>query len=92
MTDSHQMFCTLMQTFLLHLPRSAWGDIRRLVTLAWAVVGLCWSQKASLSSWGEAVKSQAHKPPVTPGASSGGWTMPKFRAPSLVCAAGAKPR
>jgi hypothetical protein len=36
MTDSHQMFCTLMQAFVLYLPRSAWGDIRRLVTLAWA--------------------------------------------------------
>jgi hypothetical protein len=61
MMDSHQMFCTLMQTLLLHLPRSAWGDIRRLVTLAWAVVGLCLSQKASLSSWGEAVRSQARQ-------------------------------
>lgn len=59
--DSHQMFCTLMQTFLLHLPRSAWGDIRRLVTLAWAVVGLCWSKQASLSSWGEVVEGQAHQ-------------------------------
>ena len=60
MTDSRQMFCTLMQAFLLHLPRSAWGDIRRLVILAWAVVGLCLSQKASLSSGGEVVESQAH--------------------------------
>ena len=59
MTDSRQMFCTLMQAFLPNLPRSAWGDIRRLVTLAWAVVGLCLSKKASLSSWGEAVESQA---------------------------------
>lgn len=59
MTDSQQMFCTLMQVFLLHLPRSAWGDIRRLVTLAWAVVGLCLSKNASLSSWGEAVESRA---------------------------------
>jgi hypothetical protein len=59
MTDGRQMFGTLMQAFLLHLPRSSWGDIRRLVTLAWAVVGLCLSKKASLSSWGEAVESQA---------------------------------
>jgi len=59
MTDSRQMFRTLMQAFLLHLPRSAWGDIRRLVTLAWAVVGLCLSKSANLSSWGEAVESQA---------------------------------
>lgn len=59
MTDSQQMFRVLMQAFLLHLPRSVWGDIRRLVTLAWAVVGLCLSKKASLSSWGEAVESRA---------------------------------
>lgn len=32
--DSHQMVCTLMQAFVRYLPRSAWGDIRRLVTLA----------------------------------------------------------
>jgi hypothetical protein len=59
MTESRQMFCTLMRAFLLHLPRSAWGDIRRLVTLAWAVVGLCLSQSANLSKWGEAVESRA---------------------------------
>lgn len=59
--DSHEMFCSLMQAFLLHVPRSAWGDIRRLVTLAWAVVGLCGSKRASLSSWGEAVEGQAHQ-------------------------------
>ena len=59
MTDSRQLFCTLMREFLLHLPRSAWGDIRRLVTLAWAVVGLCLSKTVNLSSWGEAVESQA---------------------------------
>ena len=34
-TESQQMFRTLMRAFLLHLSRSAWGDIRRLVTLAW---------------------------------------------------------
>jgi hypothetical protein len=61
MTDSRQMLGTLMQAFLLHLPRSAWGDIRRLVTLAWAVVGLCVSKKASPASWGEAVESQARQ-------------------------------
>ena len=59
MTDSRQMFGSLMRAFLLHLPRFVWGDIRRLVTLAWAVVGLCVSKRASLSSWGEAVESQA---------------------------------
>jgi hypothetical protein len=33
--------------------------IAELVTLAWAVVGLCLSKSANLSSWGEAVESRA---------------------------------
>jgi len=58
-TESQQMFRTLMRTFLLHLSRSAWGDIRRLVTLAWAVVGLCLSKKVTFAGWGEYTDSQA---------------------------------
>jgi len=61
MTDSRQMFSTLMCTFVEHIPRSSWGDIRRLVTLAWAVVGLCLSKKVSLPGWGEAVESRAQQ-------------------------------
>lgn len=61
MTDSRQMFRTLMHAFLAHIPRAAWGDIRRLVTLAWAVVGLCLSKKVSLPGWGEASESRAQK-------------------------------
>jgi hypothetical protein len=59
MTDSRQMFRTLMHAFLQHLPRSAWGDVRRLVTLTWAVVGLCLTKKVSLPGWGEVVESPA---------------------------------
>lgn len=61
MTDSRQMFLTLMRAFVEHIPRAAWGDIRRLVTLAWAVVGLCLSKKVSLPGWGEAVESRAQQ-------------------------------
>jgi hypothetical protein len=61
MTDSRQMFRTLMQAFVEHIPRSAWGDIRRLVVLAWAVVGLCLSKKVSLPGWSEAVESPTNK-------------------------------
>ena len=61
MTDSRQMFLTLMRAFVEHIPRAAWGDMRRLVTLAWAVVGLCLSKKVSLPGWGEAVESRAQK-------------------------------
>ena len=59
MNDSGVLFQTLMRFFVVTIPRSAWGDIRRLVTLAWAVVGLCLSKTVNLSSWGESVESQA---------------------------------
>jgi hypothetical protein len=59
MTDSGVLFQTLMVSFVASIPRSAWGDIRRLVTLAWAVVGLCLSKVVNLSSWGESVESKA---------------------------------
>ena len=59
MSDSGVLFQTLMVFFVASIPRSAWGDIRRLVTLAWAVVGLCLSKVVNLSSWGESVESKA---------------------------------
>jgi hypothetical protein len=59
MNDSSVSFQTLMRFFVVAIPRSAWGDIRRLVTLAWAVVGLCLSKVVNLSSWGESVESKA---------------------------------
>ena len=59
MSDSGTLFQTLMRFFVKCIPRSAWGDIRRLVTLAWAVVGLCLSKMVNLSSWGESVESKA---------------------------------
>lgn len=59
MTDNRLMFRTLMRAFVTDIPRSAWGDIRRLVALAWAVVGLCLSKAVSLTGWGEVVESRA---------------------------------
>jgi len=59
MTDNRLMFRTLMRAFVTDIPRSAWGDIRRLVALAWAVVGLCLSKAVSLAGWGEVVESRA---------------------------------
>lgn len=58
-TDSGQMFVTLMQAFCRHIPRKVFGDIRRLVTLAWMVVGLCLTQAVSFNRWGEVVISEA---------------------------------
>lgn len=59
MNDSGLLFQTLMLSFVASSPRSDWGDIRRLATLAWAVVGLCLSKVVNLSSWGESVESKA---------------------------------
>lgn len=59
MTDNRLMFRTLVRAFVTDIPRSAWGDIRRLVALAWAVVGLCLSKAVSLTGWGEVVESRA---------------------------------
>jgi len=61
-TDARQIFSTLMCAFLQHLPRSVWGDIRRLVVLGWAVVALCLTKKVSLPGWGEVVESRAQYP------------------------------
>lgn len=58
-SDARRMCSTLMCTFRQHLPRSVWGDIRRLVVLAWAVVALCLSKKVSLPGWSEVVESRA---------------------------------
>jgi hypothetical protein len=59
MNDSGVLFQTLMRFFVVTIPRSAWGDMRRLVTLAWAVVGLCLSKTVNLSNWGESLESKA---------------------------------
>ena len=58
-TDARQMFSTLMRAFLQHLRRAVWGDIRRLVVLAWAVVALCLTKKVSLPGWSEVIESRA---------------------------------
>jgi hypothetical protein len=59
MCDSLQMYRTLMTTLATHIPRAVFGDIRRLATLAWAVIGLCSTQTANFNRWGEVVISRA---------------------------------
>jgi hypothetical protein len=61
MSEGLQMFQTLMQSFIEEIPRSVWGDVRRLVVLAWAVVGLCLSKTVNFSAWGEYVESSARQ-------------------------------
>lgn len=60
MTDSLQLYSTLLAMFCIHIPRHIFGDIRRLMVLAWAVVGLCITKTVNFNQWGEVVISQAH--------------------------------
>lgn len=46
-----------MTAFWEHIPRQVFGDIRRLMTLAWAVIGLCVTKKVSFNHRGEVVIS-----------------------------------
>jgi hypothetical protein len=59
MSDSLQMYSTLLAAFCEHIPRCIFGDVRRLMVLAWAVVGLCLSKTVNFNQWGEVVISQA---------------------------------
>lgn len=59
MTDSQQMYCTLITAFCTHVSRAIFGDVRRLIVLAWAVVGLCCTKTVNFNQWGEAVISNA---------------------------------
>ncbi len=59
MTDSLQLYGTLLAAFCDHIPRSTFGDVRRLMGLAWAVVGLCLTETVNFNKWGEVVISEA---------------------------------
>ncbi len=50
-----------MNTFCRILPKTAYGDIRRLMTLAWAVIGLGSSRTVSPLDWAEVVLSPARQ-------------------------------
>jgi len=57
--DSQQMYCVLLTALATHIPRAVFGDVRRLATLAWAVIGLCSTQTVNFNRWGEVVISRA---------------------------------
>ena len=59
MCDSMQLFGDLMTAFCRIIPRTIFGDVRRLVVLAWAVVGVCLTHTVSVNKWGEVVISKA---------------------------------
>jgi hypothetical protein len=59
MTDSLQLYTTLFTAFCTHIPAHIFGDIRRLMVLAWAVVGLCLTKTVNFNQWGEVVIGRA---------------------------------
>jgi hypothetical protein len=61
MTDSLQLYGTLMTAFCKLIPRATFRDVRRLKVLAWAVVGLCLTKTVNFNLWGEAVISEAQQ-------------------------------
>ena len=61
MTDSLQLYGTLMTAFCKLIPRSIFRDVRRLKVMAWAVVGLCLTKTVNFNLWGEVVISAAQQ-------------------------------
>src|SRR5262245_9082580 len=60
MTDAKALHRDLMNALLPHLSPTIYHDIRRVVTLAWAVVGVCLTRTVRLTAWAEVVEGQAH--------------------------------
>jgi hypothetical protein len=59
MNEGKQMYADLMNLLLPILPSHIYHDVRRVQTLAWALVGLCMTQTVRLSAWAEVVDSRA---------------------------------
>ncbi len=59
MTDSLQLYSTLLTALCTHIPAPIYGDVRRLMALAWAVVGLCLTKTVNFNQWGEVIIGRA---------------------------------
>jgi hypothetical protein len=57
--ESKHMYMDLMNLLLPILPSHIYHDVRRVQTLAWALVGLCMTQTGRLSAWAEVIDSRA---------------------------------
>ncbi len=55
MNEANQMHRDLMNALLPILPRKVHRDIRCVVNLMWAVVGLCVTHSVRLGAWGEKI-------------------------------------
>ena len=59
MNENQQLHTDLLHALLSIIPRTTYQDIRRLSTLAWAIVGLCLTQTVRLSAWAEVTQGRA---------------------------------
>lgn len=59
MSDSLQLYRTLLTAFCQHIPSANYADLRHLYVLAWGVVGLCLTETVNFNKWGEGVISLA---------------------------------
>jgi len=53
------MYADLMNLLLPILPSTIYHDVRRVQTLAWALIGICMTQTVRLGAWAEVVDSRA---------------------------------
>ena len=60
MNEAKEMYRDLMNALLPILPRKVYHDIRRVVNLVWAIVGVCFTHTVRLEAWGEVLESRAH--------------------------------
>jgi DDE family transposase len=57
--EGKRMYADLMNLLLPILPSTIYHDVRRVQTLAWALVGICMTQTVRLGAWAEVVDSRA---------------------------------
>ncbi len=59
MNEAHQRHNDLLNALLPIIPRTTYQDIRRLSTLAWAIVGLYLTHTVHLSAWADVTQGRA---------------------------------
>ena len=59
MSHTLEMYQDLMKTLLPKIPKSVYGDRRRVEVFVWGIVALCMAKTVNLNQWGEVVISRA---------------------------------
>jgi hypothetical protein len=60
MSEAKQVYRDLMNALLPILPRTVYGDIRRVANWVWAIVGVCLTHTVRLEAWSEILESCAY--------------------------------